>query len=86
MNYCEEIPQFLNKTQAIVCQDRGTHISVLQNIKKSQYTCNSAPIYDIDIPHCVATVGIGLKFTLDVDIGTAPTLEDYNHSIMSQYL
>ena len=34
--------QFLKKK--IVSQDRGTHLSILKNVKTSQYACNSATI------------------------------------------
>jgi len=41
--------RFLNKTQP-------THESFLTNIKISQYTWNSAPIDNIDIPRCLRNV------------------------------
>ena len=76
----------LKKTQAIVGQYRGTHINILQNIKTSKYAWNNVPIYDTDKPRSVASVGREFKFPLDVDIVTAPTLDDEKNSMLSQYL
>ena len=48
---------FLNKTQTITRQDRGTHLSILQNAKTSQYAWNSAQIDNTDMTRILAAVG-----------------------------
>ena len=42
----ERYHRFLNKTQTIVGQDRGTNHLVIENWKTSKYSWNSAPIDD----------------------------------------
>ena len=69
----------LNKTKAIVGQDRGTHISILKNIRILQCSWNSALIGDADIPLYVAAVSREFKFQLDINMGASPNLEDNNH-------
>ena len=49
---------FLNKSQTIVGQDRGTHLSFLNNAKTSQYDFNSAPKDNTDILRIFEAVGI----------------------------
>ena len=46
-NLVEHYHWFLNMTQAIVGNNRGTHKFYLQNAKMSQYAWNSAPIDDM---------------------------------------
>ena len=53
----EKYHRFLNKTQVIAGQDRGTHGVFLQNAKTSQYAWNNAPIDGTDILRSVAAVG-----------------------------
>ena len=77
---------FKNKTQAIISQYRGTQVYTIQNTQKSQCTWISATIDDTYIPRCVATMGKGFKFSLDVDIGADTALEYDKHLILSQYL
>ena len=67
-NSVERYHRFLNKTQTISGQDRGTHEVFHQNIKTSQYAWNSAPIDDTDIPRCVAAVGREFRFPLDIEL------------------
>ena len=65
-NSVERYHRFLNKTQTICGQDRGTHEVFHQNVKTSQYAWNSAPIDDTYIPRCVAAVGREFRFPLDI--------------------
>ena len=48
-NYVERYHCFLNKTQVMAGNDRGTHTVILKNTKTSQYIWNYAPINNIDI-------------------------------------
>ena len=59
----EKYHRFLNKTQAISGQDRGTHDVFIQNAKTSQYAWNSASIDGIYIIIIVAAVGQELCFS-----------------------
>ena len=52
----EKYHTFLNKTQTIVRQDRGTNLSILQNAKTSQYAWNSAPIENTDVSRSLTAV------------------------------
>ena len=72
--------------QAIIGQDRGTHVSILQSIKTTQCDWNIAPIDVTEVLLCVDSVGRELKYPWDVDIGSVPTIYGENHSILSQYL
>ena len=67
-NSVERYHRFLNKTQTIIGQDRGTHHTFVQNVKTSQYAWNSAPIDNTDIPCCLAAVGRHFMFPMDVDL------------------
>ena len=73
-NGVEKYHRFLNKTQTIVGQERGTHLSFIENCKTSQYAWNSAPIDDTDTPRSLAAVGCHFKFPMDIDINVAPTI------------
>ena len=53
----ERYHRFLNKTQTIAGQDRGTHMSILQNHKLSQYAWNSAPIDNTNVTRSMAALG-----------------------------
>ena len=57
----EKYHRFLNKTQTIVGQDRGTHHSFIENSKTSQYTWNSVYMDDTAIPRYLASVGRHFK-------------------------
>ena len=57
VNSVEKYQRFLNKTQTIVVQDRGSHDVFIQNTKTSQYARNSNPIDDTDVMLSVAAVG-----------------------------
>ena len=77
---------FLNKTQTIIGADTGTHISFIENSKTSQYTRNSTPIDDTDIPRSLAAVGRHFKFPMDVQLSPTPILNDINQSALYTYL
>ena len=81
-NSVEKFHRFLNKTQTIVGQDRGTHLSFIENSKTSQYTWNSALIDDTDIPRCLAAVGRHFKFPMDIDLNAAPNINCNNQSAL----
>jgi hypothetical protein len=53
----ERYHRFLNKTQTIAGQDRGTHQVFTKNAKTSQYAWNSALIDGTDIIRSMAAVG-----------------------------
>ena len=82
----EKYHRFLNKTQAILDQYRGTNNIFLQNAKTSQYAWNSTPIYGIDILRSVAAVGRELYFSLDVELLQTPTTLDQGNSGLYEYL
>ena len=65
-NSVEKYHRFLNKTQAIAGSDRGTHLTLVQNTKTSQYAWNSAPINGTDVTRSMPTVGRDFRFPLDV--------------------
>ena len=56
------------------------------NAKTSQYTWNSAPIDDTDIPRCVAAIGREFRFPLDVELLEQPSLNKVNNSDLFHYL
>ena len=85
-NRVEKYHRFLNKTQTIVGQERGTHLSFIENCKTSQYAWNSAPIDDTDIPRSLAAVGRHFKFPMDIDLNVAPTINCHNQSALYTYL
>ena len=82
----ERYHRFLNKTQTISGQDRGTHEVFHQNIKTSQYALNSAPIDDTDILRCVDAVGREFRFLLDIELLDQPILNNKEHSALFHYL
>ena len=82
----ERYHRFLNKTQTIIGNDRGNHITYLQNAKTSQYAWNSAPIDGTDIPRSLAAVGREFKFPLDVELCPSPPLNDRGNSALMNYL
>jgi hypothetical protein len=82
----ERYHRFLNKTQAIAGQDRGTHEVFQQNAKTSQYAWNSAPIDDTDVMRSVAAIGREFRFPLDIEFLGTPTLNDDSNSGLYNYL
>ena len=57
---------FLNTTQKIRGNDRGTHDVIIQNIKTSTYTWNSARIDGTDIFRSFVVVRKEFRSTLDL--------------------
>ena len=82
----ERYHRFLNKTQTINGEDRGSHHTFIENSKTSQYAWNSAPIDDTDIPRCVAAVGRHFQFPMDVQLNKTPELNDADQSALYDYL
>ena len=50
------------------------------------YAWYSAPIDDIDIPRCVATVGREFLIPLDIKLLEQPSLNNKEHSFLFHYL
>jgi hypothetical protein len=82
----EKYHRFLNKTQAIAGNDRGTHETFVQNAKTSQYAWNSAPIDDTDVTRSMVAVGRDFRFPIDVELSPTPTLNDSRNSALFNYL
>ncbi len=82
----ERYHRFLNKTQTIVGHERGSHLTILQNAKLSQYAWNSAPIDNTDVTRSMAAVGREFRFPLDVDLSPTPVLNDSQNSTLYEYL
>jgi hypothetical protein len=82
----ERYHRFLNKTQAIAGNDRGTHETFVQNSKTSQYAWNSAPIDGTDITRSMVAVGRDFRFPLDVELSAPPTRNDSSNSALYDYL
>ena len=82
----ERYHRFLNKTQTICGNNRGTHESFITNVKTLQYAWNSAPIDNTDIIRSVAAVGQEFKFPMDMELQPTPTLNDSSNSALFQYL
>ena len=78
--------RFLNKTQTINDEDRGSHHTIIENSKTSQYAWNSVPIDNTDIPRYVAAVGRHFKFPMDVQLNKTLELNDTDHSALFDYL
>ena len=53
----EKYHRFLNKTQTIVGQYRGTHLSIFQNSKTPRYAPNSTLVDNTDVPRSLAAFG-----------------------------
>ena len=85
-NSVERYHRFLNKTQTISEQDRGTHVVFHQNIKTPQYVWNSVPIEDTYISRCVAAVGREFRFPLDIELLDQPSINNKEHSALFHYL
>ena len=82
----ERYHRYLNKTQTIAGQDRGTHLSILQNAKKSQYDWNRTPIENTDVPRSISAVGCEFLFPLDIDISGITNLRDEKGTTLYKYL
>ena len=82
----ERYHRFINETQTIVGQDRGTRYSFIENTKTSQYAWNSAPINNTNIPQRVAAVGRQFRFSMDVDLIAAPIRNDSDQSALYGYM
>ena len=85
-NSVERYHRFLNKTQAIAGNDRGTHDVYIQNAKTSQYAWNSAPIDGTDVVRSMAAVGRTFRFPLDIDLSPTPILNTETNSTLFHYL
>ena len=85
-NSAERYHRFLNKTQAINGNDRGTHKIFIQNAKTSQYAWNSAPIDGTDVTRSMAAIGREFRFPLDVSFLPDPKLNDKNQTALHRYL
>ena len=85
-NSAERYHRFLNKTQAINGNDRGTHQIFIQNAKTSQYAWNSAPIDGTDVTRSMAAIGREFRFPLDVSLLPDPPMNDGNQTALYQYL
>ena len=57
-----------------------------QNIKKAQYSWNSAPIDNTYIPRCVAAVGREFRYPLDIGLPNQPSRNNKEHSALFYYL
>ena len=77
---------FLNKTQAIAGNDRGTHKVYIQNGKTSQYTWNSAPFDNTDIIRSMISVRGTFRFPLDVSLTPSLILNMESNSVLFNYL
>ena len=75
-NSVERFHRFLNKTQTITANDRGTHHSFIMNAKTTQYAWNSSPIDSTDISRSMAAVKYEFCFPLDVVNFNLPPLSD----------
>ena len=82
----EKYHRYLNKCQTIVGQDRGTHMSILQNYKLAQYGWNSAPIDNTDVPRSLPAVGREFGFLLDIDLRPLPNMNDQTNKELYGYL
>ena len=85
-NSVERYHRFLNKTQTINGNDRGTNTCYIENAKTSQYAWNSAPIDDTDVPRILAAIGRKFRFPLDVDLSPTPTLNSETNNNLFSYL
>ena len=76
--------RFLNKTQVIAGNDRGTTSVIIKNAKTSQCTWNRAPIGNTDIPRSLAAIGWDFRFLLDVELRPTPNLKNVHNSALFQ--
>ena len=85
-NSVERYHRFLNKTQAIAGNDRGTHAVYIQNSKTSQYAWNCALIDNTDICRSMASIGRTFRFPLDVELSPTTLLNNECNSTLFNYL
>ena len=85
-NSCERYHIFLNKTQTIHGNARGTHNVFLQNAQTSQFAWNSAPMDNTDVVRSQAAVGREFRFPLDVELSVIPPINDVSNSALTNYL
>ena len=85
-NSAERYHQFLDKTQAIARNDRGTHKVFIRNAKTSQYAWSSAPIDGTDVPRRIAAIGREFRFPLDTELLETPRLNNDMNTQLSNYL
>ena len=85
-NSVEQYHRYLNNTQAIADNDRGTCNVYLQNTNTSQYAWNSAPIDNTDITRSMVDIGWSFRFPFDIKISPIPLLNKDTSSILSQYI
>lgn len=82
----EKYHRFLNKTQTIAGNERGTHLTILQNAKLSQYAWNSAPIDNTDVVRSFAAVGREFRMFGDMSLQPTPHLNNDQNSELFNYL
>ena len=85
-NSVERFHRFLNKTQTIRGNDRGTHQIFFENAKTTQFAWNSAHIDNTDITRSMAAIGREFKFPLDIECSALPVLNDSANSALFSYL
>ena len=84
-NSVELYHHFLDKTQAIIWNNRDTHTIILKNTKTSQYTWNSALIDNMGITRSMLATGRIFKFPLDVELFQTPRLINSSNSSLFSY-
>ena len=72
----EKCHRFLNKTQTIMGQDRGSRLYILQNPKTSQYAWNSTLIETTEISQSLVEVTREFRLPLDIEISAIPELNN----------
>ena len=82
----EKYHRFLKKTQTIVCQYRGTHLSILKMPKLPNMLGISAPIDNTDISLSLSAVGREFRFPLDIKLSALTELKDGYNSTLHNYL
>ena len=78
----ERYRRFLNKTQAIAGEEKGTRFLFTENYKTSQCAWNS----DTDMSRSVAAVGCHFKFPMDIKFSGSLTLNSPDQSSVYSYL
>ena len=85
-NNTERSHRFLNKTQTIGGNDRGTQKCFLKNAKTTQFAWNSAPMDNTNITRSVPTVGRDFKFPLDIECLALPSFNNAGNNVPINYL
>ena len=75
-----------SKIKTIVGQDRGTHLSILQNTQTSQHAWNSASIEDTDISRSLNAFSREFQFPLDIELSAIPEINGESNSTLYNYL